>query len=476
MAIASHTPVEPTPPEIEPETATPADSAAPATPARSRRALLTAALGGLGGLLASRLGTPDAATAAAGDPLLVGNTTNSAGTANTSLTTASAGTALLVTQNGSGTALRGSAVGPGSIAGFFTAANGTGISGVTASPGTYGVYGANNGAAGTGAAMRAAGGANHGLVATTAGAGANAVRATTASTIANAAAIYGEVSSTAPGADSAAVRGVNNGSGGNGIGVWGSQAGSGYGVSGTSSLGTGVRGDSTSYIGVNGFSDSYIGVNGFSTSYIGVYGDSSGSGIGVYGGSGGTYAGFFDGPLYGISLDAGSASATVKAFRIDHPVDPAGKILMHSCVESNERLTVYAGTVTTDAVGEAIIELPPYFSALNRDLRYQLTVIGSFAQAMVKHEVKANRFSIATSEPGTKVCWQVSGVRQDAYAAAHPLVVEAAKTGKDKGKYLNPVEHGQPESKGVDYELRQRARRDAAARTTPALPGGSPMP
>jgi len=128
---------------------------------------------------------------------------------------------------------------------------------------------------------------------------------------------------------------------------------------------------------------------------------------------------------------------------------------MHSCVESNERLTVYAGTVTTDAQGEATIELPGYFGALNTDLRYQLTVIGSFAQAMVKRKVSGNFFSIATSEPGTEVCWQVSGVRQDAYAKAHPLVVESVKTGREKGKYLNPVEHGKPERLGVDYELRQ---------------------
>jgi hypothetical protein len=39
---------------------------------------------------------------------------------------------------------------------------------------------------------------------------------------------------------------------------------------------------------------------------------------------------------------------------------------------------------------------------------------------------------------------------------AHPLVVESAKTGKEKGRYLTPLEYGQPESKGVDAELRRR--------------------
>ena len=101
---------------------------------RSRRSLLAGALGGLVGLIAGRLGGPDPAAAVAGNPLIVGSTANDAGSAGTELKTNSAATALLVTQNGSGTALRGSAVGAGSIAGFFTAQNGTGISGVTGNP------------------------------------------------------------------------------------------------------------------------------------------------------------------------------------------------------------------------------------------------------------------------------------------------------------------------------------------------------
>jgi len=444
-----------------------------ATPSRSRRALLTAALGGLGGLFASRLGAPGTAAAAAGDPLIIGNTTNTAGTANTSLTTASNGTALHVTQNGAGTALRGSAVGAGSIAGFFTAANGTGISGVTANSTTYGVFGQNNAAiGGGGGAIRAAGGANHGVVATTAGpAPSNAIRAITTSAADNVAAIYAEVSSFAPGAGSAAVRGVSNGTSTNGIGVWGSQAGAGTGVYGTSGNGYGVYGDTVSGgtgvfgysgtgTGVRGDADSGVAVIGNSNSSFGVIG-SSGSGTGVYGSSNSWYSGYFDGSVYAISLDAGSVSASIKSFRIDHPLDPAGKVLTHSCVESNERKLVYDGVVTTDARGEATVELPGYFEALNGDVRYQLTPLAD-ARAWVKRKVAGNRFTIATSEPSTEVCWQVSGVRQDAYSKAHPLVVESVKTGREKGRYLNPVEHGQPERLGVDYELRQKAHAAAA--------------
>lgn len=58
-------------------------------------------------------------------------------------------------------------------------------------------------------------------------------------------AVRGIVNSTAPGGFSSAVRGINNGTGGLGIGVWGSQNGSGWGVYGTTPNGLGVYGNST---------------------------------------------------------------------------------------------------------------------------------------------------------------------------------------------------------------------------------------
>jgi hypothetical protein len=395
------------------------------TPVRSRRALLTAALGGLGGLLASRLGAPEPTAAAAGGPFVLG-AANSAGTSNSSLTTASTGTALLVTQNGSGTALRGSAVGPGSIAGFFTAANGTGISGVTASPNTYGVFGSNDGAAGTGAAIRASGKNNNGLAASTANPAKAGVFASNSGIAGTGAAIQ------ALGGDNIGVDGLST---------------TYTGVRGTSSGGTGVLGSSTSSYGVQGYSANAAGVAAQSVYSYGLYGYSSFS-----------YAGYFDGPLY-----AASASASVKAFRIDHPLDPANKVLEHSCVESNERKLVYDGIATTDARGEATIELPAWFEALNGDLRYQLTPLAD-SRAWVTSKVKGGRFRIATSAPGTEVCWQVTGVRQDVYSKAHPLVVEQVKEGREKGRFLNPVEHGQPAAKGVAYELRQQAKEGAQPR------------
>lgn len=64
-------------------------------------------------------------------------------------------------------------------------------------------------------------------------------------TTSNIAAIRGIVSNTAPGGFSTAVRGINNGTGGLGVGVWGSQAGSGWGVYGSAPNGLGVYGNAT---------------------------------------------------------------------------------------------------------------------------------------------------------------------------------------------------------------------------------------
>ena len=103
---------------------------------------------------------------AAGGNFILGQA-NSAGTSNTSLTTSSTGNALLVTQNGTGTAIRGSTGSGAGIAGFFTSGNGSGVSGVVANENKYGVYAANDSASsGTGAALRVQGNVNRGVVAT----------------------------------------------------------------------------------------------------------------------------------------------------------------------------------------------------------------------------------------------------------------------------------------------------------------------
>jgi len=121
---------------------------------------------------------------------------------------------------------------------------------------------------------------------------------------------------------------------------------------------------------------------------------------------------------------------------------------------------IYDGMVTTDGQGYATVQLPDWFEALNRDFRYQLTVIdetdgAEFVQAKVFRGVKDNSFTIRTSNPETKVSWQLTGIRQDAWANAHRITVEEEKTGKEAGTYLNPELYGQPGTKGVRRQLKK---------------------
>lgn len=180
--------------------------------------------------------------------------------------------------------------------------------------------------------------------------------------------------------------------------------------------------------------------------------DNGSNAFGVWGISTSGYAGWFTGNVY----VGGTLSASNKQFKIDHPLDPAHKYLVHSCIESDQMANLYSGNVTTDATGEAIITLPDWFESLNTDFRYQLTCIGQFAQAIISHEIQNRQFAIKTDKPNVKVSWQVTGIRQDAYAKAHPLEVEQDKPQDKQGTYLNPVEHGMPESLGEDYQKRQQ--------------------
>jgi hypothetical protein len=143
------------------------------------------------------------------------------------------------------------------------------------------------------------------------------------------------------------------------------------------------------------------------------------------------------GSLSITTSSGGSADLNVagsKNFRIDHPLDPANKVLLHAAVEGPERMNIYNGNVVTNAQGLATVELPAYFEALNADPRYQLTVIGQFAQAIIADEIKENRFTIRTDKPGVKVSWQVIGTRKDAYALAHPFAAEQPKAQAQKGR------------------------------------------
>jgi hypothetical protein len=201
--------------------------------------------------------------------------------------------------------------------------------------------------------------------------------------------------------------------------------------------------------------------NGSTDVNIGVYGEAHAANgytnsSGIYGRAktdipGTIWAGYFD----GWTNVVGTFYASAKFFRIDDPVDPANATFQHTCVESDEYKNVYDGVVTTDGTGTAVVSLPGWFEALNKDFRYQLTVIGQFAQVVVLNEISSNQFTIASDKPNVKVSWQVTGVRKDPYALAHPVEVETPKPAAMHGKYLNPAEYGLDETHSVDYATRK---------------------
>jgi hypothetical protein len=132
------------------------------------------------------------------------------------------------------------------------------------------------------------------------------------------------------------------------------------------------------------------------------------------------------------------------SFMIDHPLDPKNKILYHSFVESPDMKNINDGIIILDNNGEAWVQLPNWFQALNKDFRYQLTPIGSPCSGLyIAQEVKNNKFKIAGGTPNLKVSWMVTGIRHDPYAEKNRIIVEVEKTPEQKGHYLQPDAFGE---------------------------------
>jgi hypothetical protein len=167
----------------------------------------------------------------------------------------------------------------------------------------------------------------------------------------------------------------------------------------------------------------------------------------------------------------GSISKGSGTFMIDHPLDPANKYLYHSFVESPDMMNIYNGVVQLDANGEATVQLPDYFGALNQDFRYQLTAMGrSQPNLYIADEVSYNMFRIAGGRPNGKVSWTVTGIRHDEFANAHRIIPEVMKPEAERGFYVYPVEHGQTLTKSIDAayaktdEEKERVKSNEAAR------------
>src|SRR5579871_3591474 len=227
----------------------------------------------------------------------------------------------------------------------------------------------------------------------------------------------------------------------------------GSGIFGANDTGSGV-GASYALYAAGGYDITNIAFNSAGLGGFLVGGSSNvgfgGDGLDAWAGSG-PLANGFAGSFSGDVTVSGNLSKSSGSFKIDHPLDPANKYLYHSFVESPDMMNIYNGNVVLDANGEATVELPEWFGVLNKDYRYQLTSIGGFAPVYIAEEVSNNQFKIAGGKSGMKVSWQVTGVRQDAWANAHRIPVEVQKPERERGYYIHPELYGAPAEKGIEW-------------------------
>jgi hypothetical protein len=362
---------------------------------------------------------------------------------------------------------------------------------------TYGVYGRSNSTSGYGMYGYAAAtsGVTSGVSGESASTSGRGVVGLAYATSGITFGVYGKSASTS----GLGVYGYATATSGSTVGVYGrSDSTDGMGVSGLayatsgSTVGVYGRSDSTNGIGVYGVATATSGLNygvfgvSASPSGYGVYGRThdgrgvfgialatSGATYGVYGRSNSTsgygmygYAAATSGLNYGVLGESASASgygvyatgrlaaSGAKLFQIDHPLRPETHFLNHFCTEGPEPYNAYSGNVVTDAQGYATVQLPDYFETINRDFRYQLTVIDNsdeFVLVKVVREIQNNQFVIRTSKPYVKVSWEVKAIRHDRWVQEYGYQTEQEKPKEYQGRYLHPELYGQPKERGIFY-------------------------
>jgi hypothetical protein len=283
--------------------------------------------------------------------------------------------------------------------------------------------------------------------------------------------VFGEATAT-----SGSTYGLGRASSTSGVGVFGeatATSGNTYGIVGraSSTSGVGVLGEATattgntygglfqnpssSGAGVYGYAQATTGTNfgvvGRSESpsgrgVVGVAEASTGTNYGVLGRTNSSANG------WGVYANGRLGASGTKSFQIDHPLRPETHFLNHFCIEAPEPYNLYRGTVTLDANGEAWVQLPDYFEAINRDASYHLTPIGAAMPNLhVAVEIQGNRFKIAGGAPFKKVSWEVKAVRNDPWVQQYGYQTEQEKPKEYQGLYLHPELYGQPKERGIFY-------------------------
>jgi hypothetical protein len=164
-------------------------------------------------------------------------------------------------------------------------------------------------------------------------------------------------------------------------------------------------------------------------------------------------------------------------FSIDHPLDPKRKVLNHAAVEAPAHKTFYDGVAQLDAKGQARVALPAWFAALNdeKSLCYQLTPVGSAAPDLhVASPFHRGTFVIAGGRAKQRVCWQVTGVRKDAFARANPVVVEQKRSEArpaGEGPSRKQIEEMGKSLRDANTSAKHRAERTKAVLAGRKFPG-----
>lgn len=264
-----------------------------------------------------------------------------------------------------------------------------------------------------------------------------AVQGRNISSVANAYGVEGSISTTSAGTASAGVRGINDGTGAGGVGVWGSHAGSGWGVFGQAPTGYGVVGrvatdilNRAGVIGQTGFvtpagSYSTAGVRGEGRAgVLGISGNFLGGGEGVVGSLvDGFGAEIRYGALatsFGTDPSGGSAPWAVfgggdigatgaKHFLDPHPSDP-NLMIAYVSLEGPEAGTYFRGRARIQN-GLAKIAVPEHFRFVTdpEGLTVQITPIGAMASFAVM-KMDLNEIVVQASR-NMEFSYLVQGVR-----------------------------------------------------------------
>ena len=154
------------------------------------------------------------------------------------------------------------------------------------------------------------------------------------------------------------------------------------------------------------------------------------------------------------SINKGSGS-----FLIDHPLDPLNKTLRHNFVESPENLCIYRGKANLDEKGEAIIQMPDYFSALTfeEEATVVLTPIGRPFDFGYSWQ-DGNISFIIYGDANREISYLVMADRDDPviHKLKKPVEEDKGNGNFTPGKLLYPEAYKYPESMGVNYHRDDR--------------------